>query len=178
MSGSGGVGGGGPSCGNSIPEGAEVCDPPFSENNCGGLHANYKPGATPACGEIESNVCLACVMAAGVSDFDCANETGNAAAGPAAGQPLKALCYKVLDCIYDTKCAATDSFDCYCGTSGAACQTGGGNGLCRTELEAALESTAFGDVGSRFGDPSYAGGVAIVRVDGARDMCDATCGTE
>ncbi len=157
--------------------GPVVCDPPFSANNCGGLTAGSPAGATPACGEIESAACSTCVTTAGLGSFDCATLTGNAAAGPAAGQSLKSLCYKVLDCMYDTNCAAADPVDCYCGNSGTACQTGGGNGKCRAEIEASLETTLFGDIGARIGDPSFAGGTAVVRLDGARAACGTTCGT-
>lgn len=116
-------------------------------------------------------------MTEGLDAFDCAKEMGNALDGPAAGQSRKSLCYKLLDCVYDTKCAAGESIDCYCGSSGLACQTGAANGACRAELEAGLESTAFADIAARLGDPAYAGGVAIVRVDAAKSNCGAVCGT-
>jgi hypothetical protein len=164
-------------CNNSVVEAGELCDPPFSANNCGGLTAGSPAGATAACTAIESAACTTCVEGAGLGAFDCSTLTGNAAAGPASGQPLKALCYKLLDCMYDTNCAAADPVDCYCGNSGAACQTGGANGKCRAEIEASLETTAFADVGARIGDPSFAGGVAVVRVDSARSACGSTCGT-
>ncbi len=163
-------------CGDSVVGAGETCDPPFT-SNCGGVQANALAGASPACTAIESAACGACVDTAGLGAFDCATLTGNAAAGPAAGQPLKNLCYKLLDCMYDTKCAAADPVDCYCGTSGTACQTGGGNGKCKAEIEASLETTLFGDIGARIGDPSTAGGTAVVRLDGARSACGATCGT-
>jgi hypothetical protein len=178
--GSGGSSGGGsgPTCGNNAVDAGELCDPPFSANNCGSLHSGSKPDATLGCTNIETGVCVACLMTVdGLDAFDCADETGNALGGPAVGQSRKALCYKLLDCMYDTDCAATDSLDCYCGLAGQACQTGGGTGLCRAELEAALETTAFAEIGARIGDPAWAGGVAVVRVDAGREMCGATCGT-
>ncbi len=138
---------------------------------------NHVPTATPACAEVESMVCAACITVAGLGDFDCATMTGNALSGPAAGQPKSQLCFKLLDCMYDTQCAQADPVDCYCGTSGIACQTGGGTGLCRAEIEASLETTLFGDVGARIGDPSFAGGTAVVRLDGARAMCGEVCGS-
>ena len=165
-------------CGDGTKNGSEICDPPFSANNCGDLHAGSAAGATAACDVIETGACTTCVAAAGVGDFDCGTLTGNAAAGPGAGQSRSSLCYKLLDCIYDTNCGAADSFDCYCGTSGAACQTGGANGKCRAEIEASLESTAFGDIGTRLGDPGFAGGTAVVRVDGSRDTCGTVCGSK
>jgi hypothetical protein len=164
-------------CNNGTVESPEVCDPPFSANNCGGLSTGSAADASPACGSIESAACTTCVEGEGLGIFDCSTLTGNAAAGPASGQALKGLCYKLLDCMYDTNCAAADPVDCYCGNSGAACQTGGANGKCRAEVEASLESTAFADIGARIGDPSFAGGVAVVRVDSSRSACGATCGT-
>jgi len=164
-------------CGNGTLESPELCDPVFTAPNCGGLHANSVAGASLGCFAIETAACSSCVATAGLGGFDCLNETGNALAGPAAGQSRQSLCYKLLDCMYDTNCAAADPVDCYCGTSGAACQTGGANGLCRTEIEGSLESTAFGDIGARIGDPSFAGGVAVTRVDGSRTDCGVTCGT-
>jgi hypothetical protein len=164
-------------CGDGIVQPLEACDPPFSGPNCGDLHPQAVAGATLACATIESATCSSCIATEGFDDFDCLNETGNAMAGPAAGQPRQRLCYELLDCVYDTNCAAADPIDCYCGTSGAACQTGGANGLCRAEIERSFESTAFGDIAARFGDPSFAGGVAIIRVDGSRAACGSACGT-
>ncbi len=164
-------------CGDGFVVPGEDCDPPFSVPNCGGPRADVSPGATKACQYIESAACISCVNSAGLGYFDCANLTGVALAGPGAGRPLKTLCYDFLDCMYDTNCAAADLVDCYCGTSGTACQTGGGNGKCRAEIEASLETTLFGDIGARIGDPIFAGGVAVVRVDGSRDACGAVCGT-
>ena len=144
----------------------EVCDAPFTVGNCGA-----------DCLELESAACISCIGEEGLGAFDCALETGNALAGPAAGTPKLELCQILLGCTYATNCAAADPVDCYCGTSGAACQTGGANGDCRAEIEASLESTAFGEIGARIGDPSYAGGVAVVRVDGARAGCGEICGS-
>jgi hypothetical protein len=164
-------------CGNMTIESPELCDPVFTAPNCGSLHPNSVAGASLGCLAIESAACSSCVATAGLGGFDCLNEVGNAAGGPAAGVSRQLLCYQLLDCMYDTNCASADPVDCYCGTSGAACQTGGANGLCRTEIERSLESTAFGDIGARIGDPSFAGGVAVIRVDGSRSACGATCGT-
>lgn len=133
---------------------------------------------TPRAGGFpESAECKSCVAEAGFAQFDCEKETGNAKAGPAAGVSRKQLCTELLDCLYGTKCAADDPIDCYCGTSGQACQSGAGNGACRDQIERGLESKEYADIAAHYGDPKLAGGTAMVRMDGARAKCGQICGS-
>jgi hypothetical protein len=125
----------------------------------------------------ESEACKSCVAEAGVAQFDCDKETGNAKAGPAAGVSRKQLCTDVLDCLYATKCAASDPLDCYCGTAGDACQKGEGNGVCRNQVERALETTDYAVIAVHYSDPKLAGGVAMTRMDAARAKCGELCGS-
>jgi hypothetical protein len=125
----------------------------------------------------ESDECKSCVAEAGFAQFDCANETGNAKAGPAAGVARKQLCAELLDCLYATKCAAQDPVDCYCGSAVEACPSGGGNGACREQIERALESNEYAHIATHFADPALAGGTAMTRMDGARAKCGELCGS-
>ena len=125
----------------------------------------------------ESEACKSCVAEVGVAQFDCAEETGNAKAGPAAGVSRKQLCTELLDCLYATKCAASDPVDCYCGSSGEACQTGAGNGVCRAQVERALETIDYSAIAVRYSDPKLAGGVAMTRMDAAKAKCGQLCGS-
>jgi hypothetical protein len=168
-SGAGGTGGGGTGpCGDGVVVEPEICDAPFTVANCGG-----------ECLEIEAADCSSCIAGAeagGCAVFDCSLETGSVQAGPAAGTSKIILCQALLDCMYVSNCAAADPVDCYCGTSGQACQTGAGNGACRAQMEAALETTLFGDIGARIGNPVYTGAVAVLRIDCSRATCAETCG--
>ncbi len=131
-----------------------------------------RPGGFP-----ESEACKSCVQEVGVANFDCKNETGTAKDGPAAGVARQELCTDLLNCIYATKCAADDPIDCYCGTAGDACIKGEGNGVCRVQVERALETKEFNVVGARYGDTRFAGGVAMTRMDAARAKCGTLCGS-
>jgi hypothetical protein len=126
---------------------------------------------------VETADCKACLAKTPFASFDCANEKGKAKAGPATGKPRKELCYLLQQCIYETDCAAKDPVDCYCGTSGQACEKGEGNGSCRAPVENAVETNDFFAVGKRFGDPAFAGGVAMTRIDGSRAACGVICGS-
>ncbi len=125
----------------------------------------------------ESEACKSCVAEAGLAEFDCDKQTGNAKAGPAAGVSRKQLCTDLLDCLYATKCAASDPVDCYCGNSGEACQKGEGNGVCRQQVERALETKDYSVIAVHYSDPQLAGGVAMTRMDAARAKCGQLCGS-
>jgi hypothetical protein len=108
----------------------------------------------------------------------CFEGPGTAQGGPAESFPLALLCGELVDCMLETGCAkaAGELVDCYCGTSGTACQTAGGaNGECKDQIEAAAESTDFGDIGARFGDPLFALGRAQIVFDCYRAECPVEC---
>jgi hypothetical protein len=173
-------------CGNGVTEPpTESCDNAGGNNyaiaNCGDI---WGPALTPPggsaddCNVIESPACQACVAASPpCATLNCESLTGNAAGGPAAGQPLANLCRELLDCIVDSNCAGGgDTFGgCYCGT--ATDCVSGANGACKAEVEAATEASDFVTVGSRFGDEAFASGKATGRVDCAvASSCAGTCG--
>ncbi len=95
------------------------------------------------------------------------------------GAPRAPLCNEVLDCVRDSGCAAGGRpalTSCYCGTASVSqCNAGLGNGLCKAEIERALEATDFSTVASRAGLTQYGGGVAMSRVDCDQGFCDPVC---
>lgn len=113
----------------------------------------------------------------------CEQTVGNAEAGPAMGQARKDLCLAVVACVRSTKCAVKgDVKKCYCGTvSDGACLGGSGNGVCKSPIEAAGETTDAGDIASRFvnADPSnpmpYALSFADDLVGCDYFFCDPVC---
>lgn len=112
--------------------------------------------------------CMIAKLMANGSPDGCDALVGNAAAGPAAGTPLKQLCRETLDCFHRTNCHENAVFECYCGTAidQGTCYTAmtiPTPGSCKTELDRSLEIAA-GAAGSvaldRIVDPMFAGGVA------------------
>jgi len=80
---------------------------------------------------------------------------------------LKAdTCREVLTCVINTGCAGVGvEGDCYCGTaSGPACDSGMGNGACRTAIEHGADSTSPSVIQSSFTATSLGGGMALSRV--------------
>jgi hypothetical protein len=82
-------------------------------------------------------------------------------------------------CIYSSGCGAKAGLvftNCYCGTSGSACTTpGAANGPCKSQLEAALDTTSPLAISTNIGDPSFGGGVAQVRVACDKTQCASAC---
>jgi hypothetical protein len=78
--------------------------------------------------------------------------------------PKAQLFVQALDCFHAQHCARTADTDCYCGTGvdPNACFSGSVSptGPCKTEVEAAAESSVLGDINNRYFDPSYALGAA------------------
>ena len=169
-------------CGDGQTTGSEVCDVPFTLANCGGLVGTLTD-ATPACGPIESAACAAAMAAPSpCANFTCESLTGNAAGGPASGQPKAQLCRTLYDCILDTNCSEVpggggDNLRCYCGTAADCANPAQANGACKAQVEAAAESTGFITIGQNLGDPTFASGVATTRVSCARAAGNSTvCG--
>ena len=119
------------------------------------------------------------------NDFDgldvgtdyCLHGPGVAQAGPAKGVELSLLCAEALDCFYTSKCNAPghDIVECYCGTSGTACPTGGANGPCVPEVESSAETAAYADITARFGDATYALGRAALVMQCYNMYCPEKC---
>ncbi len=108
----------------------------------------------------------------------CLHGPGVAQAGPAKSVEISVLCGELLDCMVRSDCYKKDMGDCYCGTSGVACQTGGANGVCLDEFEAAAESDQYGDIGARFADPTFALGRADYVMECYRAECPQECGLD
>jgi hypothetical protein len=118
-------------------------------------------------------------MGLGLGTDNCLNGPGVAQGGPAESFPLSLLCAELLDCMLRSGChygpSGLSEVDCYCGTAGDQCQSGAANGVCREAVEAAAESTDFGDIGARFGSPDYALGRAVIVVQCYDAECPAEC---
>jgi hypothetical protein len=151
-------------CRNGTADPGEVCDDPFTVNDCGA-----------DCSRITSAACVACENATPCATMtDCGTVRGYAQDGT----PRSQLCNDALDCIRDSACAAGSAppIDCYCGDVGfAQCDSGQGNGSCREVLERALESTHPAEIRNRIFETTYAGGFAARRIICDKTHCSAQC---
>jgi len=132
------------------------------------LTYEWTPTFGPGCGDAgnNSNPCLPCDQClrkshCGVGGIlpgsfgvlpPCSDlrEAGTAAHGNGAGKPLFDLCAALFDCVTKKSCTCADPTDpnaspsnCYCGTNmGTACVAeGGANGVCRKEIEEAVQAS-------------------------------------
>ena len=91
-------------------------------------------------------------------------------------------CAALMKCAHKTKCPTRDANGdawsaphpnkCYCGTASTmACMTGGANGACIAEVEAAADSTDPMVIGERFANPAYAVGDAMGLLLCEMDFC-------
>jgi hypothetical protein len=128
-----------------------------------------KPGTSAACLGCE-NTPATC---AAYSSCDAA--TGNTADGT----PKSQLCKETLDCVRDSGCAADGRPPlkfCYCGTANVAdCTAGRADGPCKAVLERSLEGNAFAQVAQRIGNQTFAGGLAMKRIDCDQVFCRKQC---
>jgi cysteine-rich repeat protein len=133
-------------CGDGVRSPAEQCDD--------GNSVFGSPGdvCTPRCKSPSS--CDACAVSRCPDEVQsCLGLTGEAAAGPRRFVPRATLCDELRTCVQESSCHlfprqigggnTAHLENCYCGTAGNACfeEPGAANGTCRTEVEAALEST-------------------------------------
>ncbi|MDX2054737.1 MAG: DUF4215 domain-containing protein [Polyangiaceae bacterium] len=158
-------------CGNGVQRGGEECD---DGNRVGG------DGCEADCRISSTAPCPSCVALRCQSSIDaCSTATGNAAAGPAAGQPKKDLCGAMIDCANTTKCAKGSLGSgerCYCGTfDTTSCISGFANGPCRTEAERAAESTTGLTVGQRWANSDFAIGLATSYIRCTLEKCKSQC---
>jgi len=146
-----------PVCGNNIVQPPETCDPPFSANECGGN-----------CGAITSPACLTCGAAGSCGELqDC---------GLGGTPEYRTACLQVLDCVRDSGCGSGLAFNCYCGTASSSdCSNGLGNGACRAALETGLQTTNPNLIADRFTDPTFGGGLAMLRVGCEQSECFTQC---
>lgn len=169
-------------CGDGILQAGETCDNgPTASNyaisNCGGSwgpeSALAEGGRVNDCNVITPAACLACETASECSELISTSLlSGNAVEGPAVGTSRAALYNEVLDCVRDTHCATGLVVDCYCGTaSGAQCDAGNGNGVCRAVIERGVETTNPADVQARLTNVTLGGGLALARVQCDQNNC-------
>ena len=156
----------------------KLCSAAYAIDECGGN-----------CAQITTDACRACELADTSSCYDDGDNTDgssllNMAAalefyGGANGAARVSAGIAAEACMYRTGCAkaAGQIFTtCYCGTSGAACTgPGAANGPCKAELEKALEATEPLDIASHFGDPTFPGGIAQIRLACDKTQCAAAC---
>ena len=97
----------------------------------------------------------------------CFEAEGNAAEGPAAGRPRRELCVEMLECMRSSGCARADDPSevnraCYCGTfTNEQCLTGKADGPCKSQIQAAGESTVGSTIlTNRLSEPPYASSAA------------------
>lgn len=129
----------------------------------------------------------------------CATMPDAATDGPKTGVARSKLCLALLSCVRRTKCnqyledPATGRFslvytNCYCGLDAQGrgkdpfdCFTGTADmvsGACKSEVEAASETTLPADIQSRLFDPQYAAGVVNNLYEGCQDLhCPLECGS-
>lgn len=143
-----------PTCGNNILDVGEECDPPDQARYCA------------ADCRITSR-CDRCIVE------KCGVELANCAGLPPAKAPL---CNAALMCMRTTGCPRNgDSQTCYCGSaSDSDCLAGLGDGVCRSSLEAAAESSVPLDVAERFVNPDWAIGRAVNRI-ACEQLCVVEC---
>jgi cysteine-rich repeat protein len=124
-------------CGNNAIEGAEECDDGAL------LFGGADDLCTPSC-RIKTG-CDTCAFSSCAPRIaGCLDLLGRAGAGVGEGKALSTLCDELRACAHRTGCdnGGTTLENCYCGpTDSATCFGGGALGICRAEIEAALETT-------------------------------------
>jgi len=110
-------------------------------------------------------VCYQCAKA-NCDEFvaGCVNIQGVAAEGPAKGKSKAELCSNTLGCVLKEKCVKGDaSFKCYCGKlDGMDCLSKTTqDGVCRSVIEAGLESTEGGTIAKIWGERTLGAGAAM-----------------
>ena len=191
-----------PVCGNNVVEPGEQCDPPNGttcSSSCQTITAfcgdgvvnapgeQCEPAGTaatpyaagcdaschtsaPLCGTCEASKCDD--LFGGPGAWGCAGLTGAA----------RTSCDALLGCIRTTHCAAAtrDAQACYCGSvSDLTCLTGGGNGACKAQYEAAAGTTDPGTIIGVFTDPASPVGLVDNEItcdaDTSAPSCLASC---
>jgi hypothetical protein len=172
-------------CGNNIVQPGESCDPP-NGTTCGATcqtiapamcgngvveaGEDCEPPSTATCDSKckKIDVCAVCETAqCDPTISGCDSLTGAA----------KTACTALLACVRTKHCApAGDVQPCYCGTAtDIGCLGGGGNGLCKAEVEAAAQSTDPGAIAERFVDPAFPVGRAANLIGCDHDSCSTKC---
>jgi cysteine-rich repeat protein len=154
-------------CGNKIVEPNEQCD---DGNQTAG------DGCAACKTETPYQICLvkdgtndACAQC---SCMSCQNES--LACHGDSNATTRALCNALVACGRAHGCTGND---CYCGTADfLTCLFGGGNGPCRSEVEAAAQSSDPGTISTRSTDTNYPVGRANALGSCASMSCATQCG--
>ncbi len=164
--------------GASLDAGSSAPDAGASEADAGaGADAGSSaPPAAPLCTGTPANACEECACSSCTTEMDaCKALAGNAAEGPAAGQPKSELCQAVVRCGQAAGCRGTA---CYCGTADlVSCLTGSADGPCMAEINAAAETTDVVTLQGRQTSTTYAVGLANQVSTCSENSCADTCGT-
>ena len=174
--GSGGAGGAGGSnsagkggAGGSGGEKAPASNVPYDMAKCDACEGTMRPDAPAQCSDLK----VLCYM-----------QDGSATAGPKAGTHKSNLCKAVVDCFRKSGCSANKDgalniSDCYCGRDKNCFQdtTLTPMGMCKADIEAAVESTDRVEVANRFQNMDYASGNADLLIEGCDSLyCAKQCG--
>jgi hypothetical protein len=125
-----------------------------TSSGTGGTTSSGTGGAGGGSGGVTYYKCRECEVMNCQSVVDGCNKAGNAAAGPGKDRPLKDLCESAVACMRRTKCTTDegDFMPCYCGAMEVGpCLGGMANGPCKSEIEAAAETTNGMEIAERTG---------------------------
>ena len=154
-------------CGNKAVEASEMCDdgnqiPGDGCFNCRSESPQQQCAAVLG----QSDACAQCKCAR------CASQVMGCYANDIASDA--AACKDLVTCSYRVGCGNPD---CFCGdTSLFTCFSGGGNGPCKRETEAAAKSDSIFDIDARSTDLSYPIGRANAFFTCTEMNCSADCG--
>src|SRR5262249_12247206 len=86
------------------------------------------------------------------------------------------LCNDLMDCVRRSNCAANGVLGCYCGSVDVAtCQSGGGNGVCKSQIEAGQKTTNPTLIINNYEDVSTPAGAVMSLIDCDRSFCKNEC---
>jgi cysteine-rich repeat protein len=158
-------------CGDSDIDDGEECDDGNVKNGDG---CSSSCVDTSAC-----DTCMAtnCIETEGPLADLCFNMPGTSTVGTGAGRAKGELCYEMAECIHHEACwdAVEGINPCYCGSvQGASCLTPATNGPCKSEIQAALETTASDQIGN-VGDTTHPSGLAYALIMCTYNLCHSEC---
>jgi len=174
-------------CGDGTVTAPEQCEGPMSGNTC---DDDCQSMVSAACYTCETTVdsdgdtlpdCEAYAAPNQGCDAPILAGDASTAGGAAPNTPKRTLCYQAFECLRETGCAngPTGVTGCYCGSTDAtSCFLGStpGDGACKTIIEQSMESlTPSVIVAQRFGNPSFAGGMAMLRGACEKATCAGIC---
>jgi cysteine-rich repeat protein len=165
-----------PACGDGTVDTGEQCDDGNTTAGDGCSATCTTEAEVPTCEQPRplENACTECSCTKCEAQVTaCDHATGNAAAGPAAGESKASLCSAVVKCGQSSGCRGSV---CFCGTASLVdCLLGMGNGPCQTEIFAAAETEDPAEVSGRQQDLNFAVGLANAVSTCSVNSCVAEC---